>query len=254
MHDVANPPPHTQERELPTRWQAFVFQAKASILQLLRGWKNLREGLHRHPRGKAFAEQSIIGEWHSMLRGAEQMPPRELELQEGKVRNLRVAASRLEEIEVPANEVWSFWRQLGKASQSKGYAEGRELREGCIIPQIGGGLCQLSGAIYNAALEAGLEIVERHAHSNSNIGALARIGRDATVFWNYVDLRLRAPQPWRMEVEVCETQLHVRIRCPVKLPRAAKTQMTEPSPATPLNSCATCGMVSCHRGESSSKL
>lgn len=29
--------------------------------------------------------------------------------------------------------------------------------------------------------------------------SLARIGRDATVFWNYVDLRLRAPAAWRLE-------------------------------------------------------
>ena len=68
---------------------------------------------------------------------------------------------------------------------------GRELREGCLVPSIGGGLCQLSNALYDAALRAGLQVVERHRHTQVVPGSLAESDRDATVFWNYRDLRLR---------------------------------------------------------------
>ena len=232
----------------PTRWTALLFLAKAKVHQLRRGVKNWREGIHQHPKSEKLAELPIVAQWQSDLRRGEYASEREKQLQEGKVQNLRVAAAILNGVEVPADEVWSFWRHLGRVTRAKGYAEGRELREGCLIPQIGGGLCQLSGALYNSALEAGLTIVERHAHTNSGVGSLARIGRDATVFWNYVDLRFRARLPWRMEVAVTDTQLQVRIRCSEKLPRGPIAP-AEPSPATPLNSCATCGVGSCFRSE-----
>ena len=65
---------------------------------------------------------------------------------------------------------------------------GRELREGCIIPVVGGGLCQFECALTYAALSAGFEIIERHAHTQV-IPLTREVARDATVFWNYVDLR-----------------------------------------------------------------
>jgi len=232
----------------PTRWSAVVFLTKAKAHQLRRGVRNWREGIRRHARTDTMATLPIVAQWQSDLRHADHASARERELQEGKVQNLRVAVAVLNGIEVPTGEVWSFWRHLGRVTRRKGYAEGRELREGCLIPQIGGGLCQLSGAIYNAALEAGLDIVERHAHTSSAVGSLARIGRDATVFWNYVDLRLRSRLPWRMELSVTDTQLQVRIRCPEKLPRGSIAP-AEPSPATPLNSCASCGVGTCFRSE-----
>ena len=93
---------------------------------------------------------------------------------------------------MPAHAVFSFWKQVGRTNRLKGYVAGRELREGCLIPSIGGGLCQLSNALYDAALQAGFEIVERHAHSQVIPGSLAEAGANATVFWNYVDLRFRS--------------------------------------------------------------
>jgi len=244
---AAHSSPHPAHRE-PTRWTALLFLAKTKAHQLRRGVKNWREGICKHAKRAAMTSLPVVAQWQSDLRRGEHTAPREKELQEGKVRNLSVAAAALNGVEVPTGEVWSFWQHLGRITHRKGYVEGRELREGCLIPQIGGGLCQLSGAIYNAALEAGLEIVERHAHTNSSIGSLARIGRDATVFWNYVDLRLRAKLPWRMEVGLTDTQLQVRIRCSEKLPRGPIAP-AEPSPATPLNSCASCGVGSCFRSE-----
>lgn len=232
----------------PTRWTALIFLAKAGMHQIHRGWKNWRDGIRPYPKDTSLASLPIVAQWQSDLRRGDYASTREKQLQEGKVQNLRVASSALHGVEVPAGAIWSFWRHLGRVTRSKGYAEGRELREGCLIPQVGGGLCQLSGAIYNAALEAGLDVVERHAHTNSGVGSLARIGRDATVFWNYVDLRLKARLPWRMEVVVTDTQLQVRIRCSEKLPRGPVAP-AEPSPATPLNSCATCGVGSCFRSE-----
>ena len=81
-----------------------------------------------------------------------------------------------------------------------------------MIASIGGGLCQLSNALYAAALAAGMDIIERHAHSQIVPGSAAESGRDATVFWNYVDLRFRAQAGFAMEAVLTGSDLIVRLR------------------------------------------
>ncbi|MBK9154039.1 MAG: VanW family protein [Chloracidobacterium sp.] len=176
-----------------------------------------------------------------------EIEPEERFLVAGKIHNLRLAARQLDGLEIPAGQVFSFWKNVGRASRFKGYVEGRELREGCIIPNVGGGLCQMSNALYDAALEAGLEIVERHAHTQVVAGSLAEKDRDATVFWNYVDLRFRSERPFRIEARLDEKDLIVRFRGE-KLNGSQHHQIRRiavhnDTPA----SCATCEMGDCHR-------
>lgn len=231
---------------MPSRFSNILFRFKATCFQLRRAFRDQVHPVKKHLNGTELDSARPVTEWTSDL-WREGTSPREVELQRGKVQNLRVAAQSLQSIHIPADTVWSFWRQLGRTTVGKGYAMGRELREGCLVPMIGGGLCQLSGAIYNAALEAGLEIVERYAHSNPCVGTLARLGRDATVFWNYVDLRLRAPVPWRMDVKLDRDRLIVRIQTETHLSaRQAEITKVESPQAAP-NSCATCDLAGCHQ-------
>src|SRR4030095_15960699 len=130
----------------------------------------------------------------------------------GKIHNLRLAIRKLNGLEVRAGDVFSFWNLLGRTSRWKGYVPGRELREGRLILTIGGGLFQLSHALFEVTPQRGLQIVERHAHTRVIAGSLAEIGRDATVFWNYVDLRFKSTQAFRIEAELTSDDLIVRFR------------------------------------------
>jgi VanW like protein/Glycosyl transferases group 1 len=182
------------------------------------------------------------------------------------VQNLRVAAAALNGLIIPAGEVFSFWKHVGRPVKSRGFVPGRELREGCVIPSIGGGLCQLSNALYGAALDANCEIVERHAHSRILPGSMAAEGRDATVFWNYVDLRFRSAIPLRLEVRLTQRELVVRMHdCDSLAQKGAAAPCQEPqfagldktATAAPedsrtgeleaVESCETCGVASCFR-------
>ena len=249
-HSPAFPATDRPREALPSRWAALLFRLKAGCFQTQRGWRDLiGGGPRRHRKGDRLTQAPIIGTQSSDI-WFETDVASEKRLQFGKVQNLRVSAALFRDTEVPANLVWSFWRQLGRTTSRRGFAVGRELREGGLIPTLGGGLCQLSGAVYNAALEAGLEIVERHAHSHPGVGNLAAVGRDATVFWNYVDLRLRAPFPWRMEVNLSSTRLTVRIRSTKTVAaRPAPTRGGRPSLTTAAQpgSCASCGVAACFR-------
>jgi hypothetical protein len=176
-------------------------------------------------------------------------------LSRGKVQNLRVAARHIDGALVPAGTVFSFWKQVGRATRRRGFVEGRELREGCLVPSVGGGLCQLSNALYDAALRAGFDIVERHAHTAVVPGSPAAVGRDATVFWNYVDLRFRAPADVRIECTLTRDSLVVRYwgSAPAKPVSAVMTAVSAVVPVSPapvagsLGDCASCGIEHCFR-------
>jgi hypothetical protein len=241
---------HSDKRDQPSVGDALVFRFKATLLQANRAARNLlKREAARFPVGDALSAQTVISESKTPLWSSNEKS--EKSLQAGKVHNLRVAVRRLNGVLVPAGGVFSFWAQVGRASVWKGYVRGRELREGCLIPSTGGGLCQLSNALYDAALRAGFEIVERHAHTQIIPGSLGEVGRDATIFWNYVDLRFKSRHPFRIEAMLDKDFLTVRFRSgarPSQHPSQTSTKksfiaLSQHAP----QSCASCGVHECFR-------
>ena len=194
---------------VPTRADAALFKLKACAFRLRRLWRDALAGLERLPRADAASFTCIVASSRTPLWA--EVPPAERALQRGKVQNLRVAARRLDRTLLDMGAVFSFWKQLGRASRARGFARGRMLREGCIVPATGGGLCQLSNALYDVALKAGCEIVERHPHSRRVPGSLAALGRDATVAWNYVDLRFTSGRALLLRVRLDARDLIVEL-------------------------------------------
>jgi hypothetical protein len=234
------------ERRLPTRLESAVFRGKTVLLQLRRALHDrFTYRVARHPQDKKLSSCEVVSSSRTPL--WTEIEPEERFLVAGKIHNLRLAIKRLDGLEIPAGQVFSFWRQVGRASRPRGYVEGRELREGCIIPNVGGGLCQISNALYDAAIDAGLEIIERHAHSQVVAGSLAEKDRDATVFWNYVDLRFRSDTPFRIEAQLDEKDLTVRFRADKTTVPTPQTARRIPVHNDTPQSCATCETGDCHR-------
>src|SRR5215217_5712020 len=133
-------------RVLPSRSGALVFGVKAAVHRLGRAARDLRGGPRRHPQGAALEDAPVLAESVSALWTED--GPGELPLVAGKVHNLRLALRRIHGVEIPAGAAFGFWAQVGRASRSRGFVAGRELREGCLVPSVGGGLCQLSNTLY----------------------------------------------------------------------------------------------------------
>ncbi|MEO6588547.1 MAG: VanW family protein [Pyrinomonadaceae bacterium] len=236
------------QNNIHKRSQALIFRGKAILLQFNRGVKNLFDSsLKSCLLTDKLKIAPVIAESKTPL--WTESTPEEMFLMAGKVQNLRLAVRKLDGLEIPANEIFSFWKNVGQAARRKGFVVGRELREVCIIPNIGGGLCQLSNALYDAALQANFEIVERHAHTQIISGSLAEKGRDATVFWNYVDLRFRAPDAFRIEAVLGKDHLTVCYKSSTK--KQTFVQISKPenqnSNIKSPNNCAACGAESCFR-------
>src|SRR5512133_3080833 len=104
----------------PTRLQALEFGIKSTLLKGWRGLKNLRHPVvGRTPTLLATAAETRIGEAESALWS--DGTPAERALQLGKVENLRRAARFLDGIDIPAGEVFSFWRQVGRPTKGRGF-------------------------------------------------------------------------------------------------------------------------------------
>lgn len=103
--------------------------------------------------------------------------------------NVSVAADALDNCLIKPGEVFSFNRIVGPRSQETGYKEALVIEQNKFKPGIGGGVCQVSSTLYNSALLAGVDIVERSNHSLPV--AYVPLGRDATVAYGSYDLRFR---------------------------------------------------------------
>lgn len=196
------------EHRHPARLDMAVFAVKASLLRMRRGVIDLSSGARPLKRVDNPCGE-LLSEVVTALYTDDDVNERALQL--GKVQNLRVAAQRLNGITIPAGKVFSFWAHIGQPTRAKGFVEGRELRQGCIMPTLAGGLCQMSNSLYRAAREAGCEIVERHGHTAAIPGSPFPPGEDATVFWNYVDLRFRATRAMSLSVKLDRDSLIVRL-------------------------------------------
>src|SRR5213592_2276336 len=112
---------------------------------------------------------------------------------DNKMHNLALVQSRLDGVTLRPRELFSFWRLVGRPDAAHGFKVASNFIGGRVGFAEGGGICQLTSALYNAALLAGLEILERHAHSIDAYGAnrYVPLGRDATVVHGYKDLQFR---------------------------------------------------------------
>ena len=105
-----------------------------------------------------------------------------------RITNIKITCSRISDTVVKANEEFSFCKVVGQPSSADGYKEAHAFVDGELVNAIGGGNCQVSTTIYNAAKKIdGVEITERHEHGKE-VGYI-EMGKDATVAYDYLDLK-----------------------------------------------------------------
>lgn len=240
----------------PRRIDAIDFWLRSRLLATAHAMREtLRPSARRWNAGssQSLSDALLLAQYRTPLwtdGRADEFP-----LVAGKVQNLRVARRAFDAVEVPAGEVLSFWRQLGRPGAWRGFVQGRELRGGCVVPTLAGGLCQLSNALATVASRAGFELVERHGHTAriEQAGEPGTDAVDATVFWNYIDLKVRARHAWRLEVELTGSELVLRIRSrdasaapfvPVTM-RRANDDARAPLPVA--RGCLSCDQTACFR-------
>ncbi len=82
-----------------------------------------------------------------------------------RAHNIALAAAALNGCVLAAGETFSFNARTGPRTAEQGYREAPVILEGEFVAGVGGGVCQVSTTLYNAALLAGMQIAEYHPHS-----------------------------------------------------------------------------------------
>lgn len=116
----------------------------------------------------------------------------------GQRHNAGLALARLVGAKIAPGATFSFNRRVGTFSRDQGYRRAPVSYNGQLVDDWGGGVCQTSTTLYNAALLAGMEIVERSPHRFAP--SYVPPGRDAAVAYPGVDLRFRNPYPYPVRV------------------------------------------------------
>jgi len=101
--------------------------------------------------------------------------------------NIKNALASLNKVEIYPNQVFSFNSTVGKRTAENGYRQAKIIVNNEFVDGLGGGVCQVSTTLYNAALLAGLEIVEANKHSKQV--HYVKTGFDAMVNFGSSDLK-----------------------------------------------------------------
>ena len=115
-----------------------------------------------------------------------------------RAHNVELAASNLDGAVVAPGAELSFDERVGPRSADAGFESAPVIASGHMREGMGGGVCQVATTLNVAAMEAGLVIVERRAHSFPS--HYVDPGLDATVAEGQVDYRVRNPYPFPIRV------------------------------------------------------
>ena len=133
--------------------------------------------------------QDVLAEFSTVVGGSENR----------KV-NIRIAADRCREIILNTGDEFSFNQTVGEQTAETGFKKANATLDGKIIQAYGGGICQVSTTIFEAALYAGLDIPELWCHTYISI--YADPGMDAAVAWDALDLRIVNDRNYPVLLEV----------------------------------------------------
>jgi vancomycin resistance protein YoaR len=120
-----------------------------------------------------------------------------------RVHNISLASSKFKGILIAPGETFSFNDALGDVSAFTGYKQAFVIKDGKTVLGDGGGVCQVSTTFFRAALNAGLPIIERRAHSY-RVGYYEQDsppGIDATVYAPTTDLKILNDTPGHVLIQ-----------------------------------------------------
>ncbi len=106
-----------------------------------------------------------------------------------RANNVQTAAKYINGTILYPGKVFSTIKVIKDRTEENGYQSAPEYSSGKVVDGIGGGVCQVSTTLYNAVLNAELEVVERSPHSMV-VGYVA-VSRDAAISGTYKDFKFK---------------------------------------------------------------
>ena len=112
--------------------------------------------------------------------------------------NLKLACGKLNGTVVLSGETFSYNDTLGPRTVAAGYKNAKIYEAGQVVDGLGGGICQISSTLYNTALKANMEIVERRNHQF--VTSYVPAGKDATVVYGSTDFKFKNTRSYPIRI------------------------------------------------------
>lgn len=112
--------------------------------------------------------------------------------------NIELATQKINGTVIMPGENFSYNTVVGKRTIEAGFKEGTAYVGGKVVPDVGGGICQVSSTLYNTALLANLEIVERSNHMF--LTGYVAASRDATVYYGSLDFVFKNTRSYPIKI------------------------------------------------------
>lgn len=103
--------------------------------------------------------------------------------------NVKTAANYINGTILYPGKTFSTIKVIKDRTEENGYQTAPEYSSGKVVDGIGGGVCQVSTTLYNAVINAELEIVERSPHSM--VVSYVDVSRDAAISGDYKDFKFK---------------------------------------------------------------
>ncbi len=100
---------------------------------------------------------------------------------------------------IKPGETFSLNGIVGERTEANGFTKGFVIEGGRLREDLGGGVSQVATTTYNAGFFAGMQDVEHRPHA-FYIDRYP-VGREATVYWGYIDLKWRNNTPYGVLVQ-----------------------------------------------------
>lgn len=128
---------------------------------------------------------------------------------QGRVTNIHRFADLVDGALVEPGEVFSLNEHVGRRTAAKGFVAGGAIQQGEYVDEVGGGVSQFATTFFNAAYFGGYEIVEHKPHSYY----ISRypIGRESTINYPNVDVKVRNDSPYGILVDTSYTETSITV-------------------------------------------
>ena len=175
VNDESKWPPFSYTDDVPGRELDITGlneQISAMVDTLQSGVVDLTPSVVQAPVTRAYLESQIVQlSTYETPIGSSSDP--------GRFINIENGTKKFDKLIIKSGEQVSFNKVAGKRTYSNGYADAPELAYGDYRTGVGGGICQVSSTLYNAVVNAGLEVKSRYQHSLAS--NYVPLGLDATV-------------------------------------------------------------------------
>lgn len=158
------------------------------------------------------------GEFQTVIRHRPELG----EQNQNRIANMRAACQAICGMLLEPGQVFSLGRVIGDPSADRGYLPGPVILNGKLRSSTGGGLCQISTTLFNAALLANLDILEKHNHSADIWGEqrMVDLGKDATYAYLRKDLIFRNSSKSTVKIQIEVLDECSALRCRIWSPAA----------------------------------